>query len=121
MPDGQVVSAPDARAAQVMRSVMSGTSVTDAFKQVGVDLAPPGTPVTDPVDPNTMPPTSVGRFESREPVMAMGNGKIWMDGQLQPIGALGSSSDFLGWSKPPTAAVPATAPPAPSGPPPAVT
>ena len=70
MPDGQVVSAPDARAAQVMRSVMSGTSVTDAFKQVGVDLAPPGTPVTDPVDPNTMPPTSVGRFESREPVMA---------------------------------------------------
>lgn len=121
MPDGQVVSAPDARAAQVMRSVMSGTSVTDAFKQVGVDLAPPGTPVTDPVDPNSMPPTSVGRFESREPVMAMGNGKIWMDGQLQPIGALGSSSDFLGWSKPPTAAVPATAPPAPSGPPPAVT
>jgi hypothetical protein len=53
--------------------------------------------------------------------MAMGNGKIWMDGQLQPIGALGSSSDFLGWSKPPTAAVPAAAPPAPSGPPPAVT
>ena len=118
MPDGQVVSAPDAQAAQVMRSVMSGTSVTDAFKQAGVDLAPPGTPVTDPVDPNTMPPSSIGRFESREPVMAMGNGKIWMDGQLQPIGALGSSSDFLGWSKPPTAgtvAVPATPPPAPSG------
>ena len=118
MPDGRVVSAPDAQAAQVMRSVMSGTSVTDAFKQAGVDLAPPGTPVTDPVDPNTMPPTSIGRFESREPVMAMGDGKIWMDGQLQPIGALGSSSDFLGWSKPPTAgtvAVPATPPPAPSG------
>ena len=62
-----------------------------------------------------MPPGSVGRFESREPVMAMGNGKIWMDGQLQPISALGSTTDFLGWSKPPTqagapAAVPAGAP-----------
>lgn len=122
MPDGQVVTAPDAQAAQVMRSVLSGTSVAEAFKQVNVDLAPPGTPVTDPVDPNTMAPTSIGRFESREPVLAMGNGKIWMDGQLQPISALGSSSDFLGWSKPPTAgteapAVPATAPTAPSGPP----
>lgn len=121
MPDGQVVTAPDAQSAQVMRSVLSGTSVTDAYKQVGVDLAPPGTPVTDPVDPNTMPPGSVGRFDSRGPVMAMGNGKIWLDGQLQPLGALGSSSDFLGWSKPPTTAtapaVPATAPPAPSGPP----
>ncbi|WP_317148825.1 DUF4226 domain-containing protein [Mycobacterium sp. 29Ha] len=122
MPDGQVVTAPDAQSAQVMRSVLSGTSVTDAYKQVGVDLAPPGTPVTDPVDPNTMPPGSVGRFDSRGPVMAMGNGKIWLDGQLQPLGALGSSGDFLGWSKPPTTAttapaVPATAPPAPSGPP----
>lgn len=122
MPDGQVVAAPDTQSAQVMRSVLSGTSVTDAFKQVGVDLAPPGTPVTDPVDPNAMPPGSVGRFESRGPVMAMGNGKIWLDGQLQPLGALGSSSDFLGWSKPPTTAtpagaVPAMAPLAPSGPP----
>ena len=115
MPDGQVVTAPDAQAAQAMRSVLTGTSVTDAFKQVGVDLPPPGTPVTDPVDPATMPPCSVGRFESREPVMAMGNGKIWIDGQLQPISALGSTTDFLGWSKPPTqagapVAVPAAAP-----------
>jgi hypothetical protein len=118
LPDGRVVSAPDPQAAQVMRSVLSGTGVSDAFKEVGVELAPPGTPVTDPVDPNTMPPSSIGRFESREPVMAMGNGKIWMDGQLQPLRALGSSSDFLGWSKPPTTAihpvaVPATAPSAP--------
>ena len=52
MPDGQVVTAPDAQSAQVMRSVLGGTSVTDAFKQVGVDLPPPGTPVTDPVDPS---------------------------------------------------------------------
>jgi Domain of unknown function (DUF4226) len=123
MPDGHLVTAPDAQSAQVMRSVLSGAGVTDAFKQVGVDLAPPGTPVTDPVDPATMPPASVGRFESREPVLAMGNGKIWMDGQLQPISALGSTSDFLGWSKPPTqvGVQAATAAPAPPGSPPAAT
>ena len=123
MPDGQVVTAPDAQSAQVMRSVLGGTSVTDAFKQVGVDLPPPGTPVTDPVDPSVMPPGSVGRFESREPVMAMGNGKIWMDGQLQPISALGSTTDFLGWSKPPTqaGAQAAVSAGAPTGAPPAAT
>ena len=41
--------------------------------------------------------------------MFMGNGKIWLDGQLQPISALGSPPDFLGWTKPP--ASPAPAPP----------
>ena len=30
----------------------------------------------------------------------MGNGKIWLDGQLKPVSALPSSSDFLGWTGP---------------------
>ena len=29
--------------------------------------------------------------------MALGNGKVWMDGQVQPLSAMGSSGDFLGW------------------------
>jgi hypothetical protein len=47
--------------------------------------------------------------------MVMGSGKIWMDGQLQPIGALGASNDFLGWSKP-AASTPTPATPAPAFP-----
>ena len=108
MPDGSVVTAPSESVASAMRSVLSGTNVTDAYQAVDVTLAPPGTPVTDPVDPAHLEPGAVARFESREPVMAMGNGKIWLDGQLQPLSALGSASDFLGWSKPPAPAAAAT-------------
>jgi hypothetical protein len=113
LPDGRVVTAPDDKIAVAMRSVLSGTSVPDAFNSVGLSLPPPGTPVIDPADPARLDPGSLAQFQSRPPVMAMGDGKIWLDGQLQPIGALGSSSDFLGWSKPPTKASPQTAAAAP--------
>lgn len=123
MPDGSIIAAPDDRSAAAMRAVLSGSGVTEAFKSVGVDLPPPGTPVTAPVDPSRLEPGHLGHFESREPVVAMGNGKIWMEGQLQPIGALGSTSDFLGWSKAPTAGAASTAPAPAAGdaPPPAAT
>jgi hypothetical protein len=114
LPDGRVVAAPDDKIAAAMRSVLSGTNVPDAFKAVDLPLPPPGTPVIDPADPAHLDPGSLAQFASREPVLAMGGGKIWLDGQLQPIGALGSSSDFLGWSKPPTKASPQTAAAAPS-------
>jgi hypothetical protein len=117
LPDGRVVTAPDDKIAAAMRSVLSGTSVSDAFNAVDLPLPPPGTPVIDPADPAHLDPGSLAQFGSREPVMAMGDGKIWLDGQLQPIGALGSSSDFLGWSKPPTKASPQTAAAASSAPP----
>lgn len=100
LPNGQVVEAGSEKAAGVLRSVMTGSSVTDAFKGAGVDLPPPGTPVTSPVAPSALTPGSVGHFQAREPVLAMGNGKVWLDGQVQPLSALGSSPDFLGWSSP---------------------
>lgn len=114
LPDGRVVIAPDDKIATAMRSVLSGTSVTDAFKAADLALPPPGTPVLDPADPAHLDPGSLAQFASRDPVLAMGDGKIWLNGQLQPIGALGSSSDFLGWSKPPTKASAQTAAPPPS-------
>ncbi len=100
LPNGQVVEAGGEQAAAVMRAVLTGSSVTDAFKDAGVDLPPPGTPVTAPVAPSALAPGSVGHFQAREPVLAMGNGKVWLDGQVQSMSALGSSPDFLGWSSP---------------------
>jgi hypothetical protein len=100
MPDGTPVNAPDAKTASAMREVLGGKTVTEAFHDQGVELAPPGTPVTDPVAPADLTPGCVARFQSREPVLDMGNGKIWLDGQLQPRTVLGSASDFLGWTNP---------------------
>jgi hypothetical protein len=111
LPDGTTVEAPDTQSAQVMRAVLSGSSVTDAYHAAGIELAPPGSPVLHPVDPSQLQPGDVAQFVSRPPVLVVGHGKIWLDGQLQPIGALGASNDFLGWSKP---AVQTAAPAAPA-------
>lgn len=98
-------TAPDKLAYDVMRDVVEkGMSPTAAYGQHGVQLAPPGTPVTAPVDPNLMKGGELGYFDAQEPILAMGKGKIWLDGQVQPLSALGSRQDFLGWTKAPGAA-----------------
>lgn len=109
LPDGTPVTAPNEQAANATRAVLAGQSVTDAYKAQGIDIPPPGAPVTTPVDPSRLQPGDIARFESRPPVMALGNGKVWMDGQVQPLSALGSSPDFLGWSKPAAAPAAVTA------------
>ena len=118
MPGGTPVTAPNAERAAAMRSVIGGSSVTGAYEGQDVHLPPPGTPVLAPVSRNDLQPGDYGQFSTKAPIMYMGNNKIWMDGQLQPISALQSSSDFLGWSAPPAngaqqqnGAVAPTAPP----------
>jgi hypothetical protein len=118
MPGGTPVTAPSAERAAAMRSVIGGSSVTGAYEGQDVHLPPPGTPVLAPVSRNDLQPGDYGQFSTKAPIMYMGNNKIWMDGQLQPISALQSSSDFLGWSAPPAnggqqqaGAAPPTTPP----------
>ena len=120
MPDGSPVTAPSAQSATAMRAVLNGASVTDGWKQANVQLPPPGTPVTAPADPAHLVPGEIAQFRSRDPVMYMGNGKIWLDGQLQPQSAL-PPGDFLGWLDPsqqagtaPSASPAATSPSAPA-------
>lgn len=100
LPDGTPVTASNDKAAAATRAVLGGTDVTAAYQAQGVQIPPPGTPVTAPVDPSRLEPGDIASFEGRPPVMAAGNGKIWMDGQLQPLSAMGSAEDFLGWSRP---------------------
>ncbi|WP_156296863.1 DUF4226 domain-containing protein [Mycobacterium paragordonae] len=120
MPDGTPVTATSAQHAAVMRAVLNGASVTDAWKPYA-QLPPPGTPVTMPADPNHLLPGQVAQCKSREPIIFMGNGKIWLDGQLQPQSAL-PAAEFLGWEDPtqfaagtiahvPAAAAPSVSPP----------
>lgn len=119
MPDGTPVTAPSAQNATAMRAVLNGSTVTDGWKQANVDLPPPGTPVTAPADPSHLVPGECAQFKTREPVMYMGNGKIWLDGQLQPQSAL-PTADFLGWFDPTqqagVVAAPSPGPNAPSQP-----
>lgn len=119
MPDGSPVTATTPQHAGSVRAVMSGASVADAWKQNGVQLPPPGTPVTTPGDPSHLVPGEIAQYKSRDPVMYVGNGKIWLDGQPQPQSAL-PTADFLGWLDPGAVAgappAPAAAPGSPGGP-----
>jgi len=62
-------------------------------------------------------PGEIAQYKSRDPVMYAGNGKIWLDGQLQPQSAL-PTGDFIGWLDPGALAgapaSPASAPGAPA-------
>lgn len=116
MPDGTTVTAADAHRASAIRAVMGGSTVTAGYGDQNVQIPPPGTPVTHPVDRNSLQPGDFAQYQSQPPVMYMGNGKVWLDGQLQPLGALKSSADFLGWTQPPESAGAPT--PAPAAPPP---
>ena len=101
LPGGTPVTAPTTERAAAMKSVINGSSVTAAYEGEDIHLPPPGTPVLSPVSRNNLQPGDYGQFATKSPIMYMGNNKIWMDGQLQPISALQSSTDFLGWTQPP--------------------
>ncbi|WP_343709677.1 DUF4226 domain-containing protein [Mycobacterium sp.] len=119
MPDGSPVTATTAQHKGALDAVVGGASVTDAWKKQGVELPPPGTPVTTPGDPSHLVPGEVAQYRSRDPVMYAGNGKIWLDGQLQPQSTL-PTGDFLGWLDPGAVAgvpaAPASAPAAAGSP-----
>lgn len=100
LPDGTSVVAPDDQRSAALKSVLEGKSVSDAY---GGQIPPAGSPVMHPVDRNSLRPGDYAQFEAKPAVMYMGNGKIWLDGQLKEIRALPPSSDFLGWTGPPAA------------------
>lgn len=105
----EVFTAPDETTKAVMDDVINkGMGVTAAYSAHNIQLPPPGTAVTAPVDPNLMKGGELGYFEAQEPILALGNRKIWLDGQVQPLSALGSRTDFLGWTPAPGASARAT-------------
>jgi hypothetical protein len=109
LPDGTPVTADNAALAKAGRTVLGGADINDAYQQAGMTLSPPGTPVTSPVSPAKLAFGDVGQFTDHR-VMALGGGKVWVNGQVSPIDQLSTGPNFLGWEHPPTAPTPAPAP-----------
>lgn len=101
LPDGSKTDAPSTAAAAAMRSAIDGTPVETAWQQAGVTLPPAGTPILDPVPPGDLKGGDVGYFKDHL-VMALGNNKFLVNGQVQPESSLSSGPDFLGWMRPGT-------------------
>jgi hypothetical protein len=112
LPDGTSIQAPNGQAATAVRAAMDGANPADAYQQAGVTLPPPGTPILNPIAPHDLQTGDIGVWKDHQ-VMALGGGKVLVDGQVQPASGLGSSPDFLGWMRP-TQSSPAPPPSSPA-------
>lgn len=107
LPNGETVTAPSPQLAAVIKAAVDGTPIADAFRHQGIDIPPPGTAVTEPIDPLQVQPGDIGMFTTRH-ALALGHSEALLDGQIQHVSAVTGPS-FLGWQHPP-APVPAGAP-----------
>jgi hypothetical protein len=119
LPDGSSANARTPAAAQAVAAYLGGDTVEAAYSKNNLALPPPGTPVTDPVDPSRLACGDVGIFKDRY-VVALSSVKALAGGQVVALGSVSSSPDFLGWMDPTAtsgraghAAVPPAAAPSP--------
>lgn len=99
LPDGDTVTAPSPQLAAVITSAIAGTPIPEAFRLQGITVPEPGSAVSAPLEPARVGPADIGVFTDRH-ALALGNGKILLDGQIRPI-ADASGPGFLGWQHPP--------------------
>ena len=116
LPDGSSTTARTPALAQAVKAHLAGTPVEAAYRAAGIQLPPPGTPVTNPVDPSSLSCGTVGMFKDHY-VVALSSVKAYQDGQVVPLAAVASSPDFLGWVDPTAVGAGVTPAPAPSAPP----
>jgi hypothetical protein len=118
LPNGETVTAANPQLAAAIKAAAGGTPIADAFRQEGITIPPPGTAVTDPVDPSRLTPGDIGMLTDRH-ALALGQSRALLDGQIQHISTVNGPS-FLGWEHPPgpvSAPTPdRTDPPAPTRP-----
>lgn len=99
LPDGQTITAPNRGIAEAISAAVAGTPIQDAFRQQGITLPAPGSPVVDPVDPATLRAGDIGVFGDRH-ALALGNGTALLDQRIQPIANV-NGPGFIGWRHPP--------------------
>jgi hypothetical protein len=114
LPTGETVTAANPQLAAAIKAAAGGMPIADAFRQEGITIPPPGTAVSDPVDPSRLTPGDIGMFTDRH-ALALGQSEAVLNGQIQHISTVNGPS-FLGWEHPPgpiaTAVPDRTAPPA---------
>jgi hypothetical protein len=112
LPDGSTGTARSPQVASAVRDYLAGTPVDAAYRQNGLQLPPPGTPITNPVDTNSLTCGDVAMFKDHyEPVLSSVKG--YHNGQVVPLGSVSSSPDFMGFFNPVAAAATAAPPAAP--------
>ena len=110
LPDGSTVNARTPAVAAAVKAYLAGTPLDAAYRQAGIELPPPGTPVTNPVDPAALTAGAIGMFKDHY-VVALSAAKALQDGQVVSLSAAAAGPDFLGWIDPSALGAPAATPP----------
>jgi Domain of unknown function (DUF4226) len=113
LPDGSSTTARTPALAQAVKAHLAGTPVEAAYRAAGIQLPPPGTPVTNPIDPSSLSCGTIGMFKDHY-VVALSSVKAYQDGQVVPLAAVASGPDFLGWVDPTAVGAGGSAAPAPA-------
>ncbi|GJN96098.1 hypothetical protein NJB1907f44_34500 [Mycobacterium marinum] len=100
LPNGDTITAASPELAAAINATAGGAAIADAFQQQGIAIPPPGTPVSDPIDPARLAAGDIGMFTDRH-ALALGDGHVFLDGQMQQVSSMGGPN-FLGWQHPPT-------------------
>jgi hypothetical protein len=106
LPGGETVTAANPQLAEAIKAAAGGTPIADAFRQEGITIPPPGTPVAEPVDPSRLAAGDIGMLTDRH-ALALGESRALLNGQIQHISTVNGPS-FLGWEHPPGPVAPAT-------------
>lgn len=118
LPNGETLTAASPQLAAAIEAAAGGTPIAEAFRQEGMTIPPPGTTVSDPVDPSQLTPGDIGMFTDRH-ALALGASRALVNGQIQHISTV-NGPGFLGWEHPPAPvnapAPTASEPPAPTRP-----
>ena len=118
LPNGETLTAASPQLAAAIEAAAGGTPIAEAFRQQGMTIPPPGTAVSDPVDPSQLAPGDIGMFTDRH-ALALGESRALVNGQIQHISTV-NGPGFLGWEHPPApvnaSAPDASDPPAPTRP-----
>jgi hypothetical protein len=116
LPNGDTLTAASPQLAAAIEAAADGTPIADAFRDEGMTIPPPGTAVSDPVEPSQLAPGDIGMFTDRH-ALALGESRALLNGQIQHISTV-NGPGFLGWEHPPApiSAPARTDPPAPTRP-----
>ncbi|GAA2424283.1 hypothetical protein [Mycolicibacterium llatzerense] len=98
-------TARTAATAAAISDYIGGKPLEQAYRDHGLTLPPPGTPVTEPVDPNRLTAGDVAVLKDRLEA-AISSTKAYHNGQVVPLSTVTSSPDFLGWTDPTAAVTP---------------
>jgi membrane protein involved in colicin uptake len=111
-PDGSPVTAANPAVAAAAKAVLGGANVEDGYKAAGMTLPALGAPLKDTISPANAGVGDLAVFKDKFE-MLLGDKKVYLDGQMQDMAALGKLTGFMGFIKAPASStpnVPAAAP-----------